>query len=294
MNSLKDLTEDQIKILPTEEDIKKYEELGWYVSPIILSDDLLDKAFLAGKDLYSGNRDADSPTILGPANDIYDESKVLMNNEYASLQKKEIRDIVFEPIVSAIAAKLSRTDEIRLFADALMCKFPAQKHNNGAFGWHTDKAYWPSCSSNDMLTAWIPLQDTTVDMGPMHVIENSHHWLMDDNLKKFCAAGNQNLTELEAYLRENKSNYRNLPMALKKGQLSFHNCNVFHGSPSNLSDKERMTLTIHMQDAKNNYEKKFKENGEKIIIGYEKMCKKDANGDPDYRDSLFFPVLWKK
>ncbi len=35
MNSLKDLTEEQLKLLPTEKDIQMYEALGWYVSPIL-------------------------------------------------------------------------------------------------------------------------------------------------------------------------------------------------------------------------------------------------------------------
>lgn len=294
MHTQKDLSPDQISLLPTEEEIKNYEERGWYISPKVLPDELLERAVEGTEAFYRGEIDYEDPQIQGPANDHFDETTVLMNNEYVSLQKKEIRDLVFYPIVAAIAARLSRTKEIRLFADALMCKFPAQAHNNGAFGWHTDKAYWPSCTSNDMLTAWIPLQDTTIDMGPMYVIENSHHWIMDDELRKYCAHGNQNLSELEAYLIQKKKNYKNVPMTLKRGQLSFHNGNVFHGSPANTSDKKRITLTIHMQDFNNIYKPAYKENGDKIIIGYERMCRRNENGDPDYRDPKFFPVLWSE
>lgn len=292
MNSYKDLTEEQISLLPTEEEILQYEKLGWYISPVILSDDLLDKAVVGGEALYRGERNIESPEAIEPFNDVYDETKVFMNNEYVSLQREELRDVVYKPIVSAIAAKLSRTNEIRLFADGLMCKFPAKEQNKGVFGWHTDKAYWPSCTSNNMLTAWIPFQDTTIDMGVMSMIEGSHYWEMDDELKQFCGVGNQNLDEFEEYLQKNKSNYKIHPITLKKGQLSFHNCNVFHGSSANKSKKNRMALAIHMQDAKNSYKPSFKENGEKIIIGYERICGKNENGDPDYNDPQFFPKLW--
>lgn len=294
VRSGKNLTKEQLETLPQEQDIQLYEELGYYISPIVLPDALLDRAVSGAEALYRGERDRGCPEIIGPANDVYDETKVLMNNEYACLQRSEIWNVVSEPIIAAIAARLARTDEIRLFADALICKFPAQQHNNGAFGWHTDKAYWPSCTSNDMLKAWIPFQDTTLNMGPMHVIERSHHWPMDAELRKFCAAGNQNLMELESYLANSGKKYRNVPMTLKKGQLSFHNGNVFHGSPANLSDRRRMTLTIHMQDRKNTYKAAYKENGDKILIGYERMCGRDINGNPDYRDPKFFPVLWSE
>lgn len=294
MNTVNDLSAEDIALLPSEEDINDYERRGWYISPKVLPDDLLERAVKGTEAFYQGQVDFDNPEIEGPANDKFDGKKVLMNNEYASLQKKEIRDLVFYPMVSAIAAKLSRTSEIRLFADALMCKFPAIQEDNGAFGWHTDKAYWPSCTSNDMLTAWIPFQDTTIDMGPMYVIENSHKWVMDDELRKFCAHGNKNLSELEEYLAHTEKDYKSIPMTLKRGQLSFHNGNVFHGSPANTSNKKRITLTIHMQDHKNNYRPAYNEKGEKVIIGYERMCGRDENGNPNYRDKKFFPVLWSE
>ena len=244
------LSDKQRNLLPTEEEISKYEECGWYVSDKVLPMELIDAAIEGAEALYRGEKNIDHPPIIGPANDVFDESKVLMNNEYACMQRSEIWDLVSAPIVAAMAARLARTEEIRLFADALMCKFPAKKHDNGVFGWHTDKAYWPSCTSNNMLTAWIPFQDVTIDMGPMHVIENSNQWEMDDELRTFCAAGNKKLNEFESYLKKSKKKYRNVPMTLKKGQLSFHNANTFHGSSINSSDFKRMTLTIHFQDKK--------------------------------------------
>jgi len=290
--NLDQLTEQQRALLPTEADIALYEQRGWYISPVVLPDELLLAGIAATEAFYRGEKDFECPEIEGPANDVYDETKVLMNNEYVSLQKQAIRDILFTPIVSAIAARLSRSNEIRLFADALMCKFPAQSHDEGSFGWHTDKAYWPGCTSNDMLTAWIPFQDTTLDMGPMYVVENSHQWPHDAELMSYCGVGNKNLQSFEDYLVQNKPNHKMVPLTMKRGQLSFHNCNVFHGSPANHSNRKRINLAVHMQDAKNSYKPAYREDGSLITIGYERMCRKDANGHPDYRDPKFFPVLW--
>jgi ectoine hydroxylase-related dioxygenase (phytanoyl-CoA dioxygenase family) len=288
------LPPDQLSLLPTEEEVQRYEKRGFYVSPVVLDSSILDNAIAGAKAMYRGEKNRECPPIIGPANDEYDENKILLNNEYASMQRTEIWDVVSSPIVSAIASRLARTDEVRLFADALMCKKPARAGDNGVFGWHTDKAYWPSCTSNDMLTAWIPFQDVSIDMGPMHVIENSHKWKWTDELQRYCAAGVQDLEDFERYLERSGYDFRNVPMTLKKGQISFHNGNTFHGSSVNSSENERMTLTIHLQDKKNTHRPAFNEKGERIFIGYDRMCRKDDQGNPDYRDPNWFPVLWSE
>ena len=292
MNSLKSLSAKQLEYLPSEEEIVLYEKRGWFITDCVLPDELLDAGVRGTEDFYKGDRDYKHKEILGPANDVFSEEKALMNNEFVAIQKQEIHDIVFTPIVSAIAAKLSRTKEIRLFADALMCKFPQKPEDNGIFGWHTDGAYWPSCTSKDMITAWIPFQDCTVQMAPLIVIENSHKWEFDEALRKFCAAGNTNLTDLKDYLEERGFEHKYITMNLKKGQISYHHRDAFHCSDINTSDKKRISLTVHMQDEKNSFRQAYKPNGDKIIIGYERMCSKLENGDPNYRDPVFFPVLW--
>ncbi|MEL7146542.1 MAG: hypothetical protein AAFO69_09265, partial [Bacteroidota bacterium] len=82
-------------------------------------------------------------------------------------------------------------------------------------------------------------------------------------------------------------------MLLEKGQVSFHNCHTIHSSSSNLSDRNRMALAIHLQNGENAYQKAYKANGEEIVIGYDKLCRKDENGLPDYRDPALFPVIWR-
>lgn len=294
MHNFNQLLPHELAQLPTEADILQYEQRGWYISPYVISDDIIDAAVNGADALYRGERNRDCPEIIGPANDQWSQNKVLLNNEFACLQRSEIWDLVSVPMISAIAATLARTKQIRLFADALMCKYPANNQDNGVFGWHTDKAYWPSCTSNNMLTAWVAMQDTTIDMGPMYVIENSHHWDLDNGLKQFCAHGVKDLSLLEDYLQHSGLTYRSVPITIKKGQMSFHHCNAFHGSAINQSDLRRMSLTIHFQDEKNAYHPVFNESGDRIIIGYDKICREDEHGYPDYHDPNIFPILWNE
>ena len=74
MYSLKDLTEEQKKLLPTREDVSFYQENGWYVSKKIIPDNLLDEAVVGAKGFYNGNIDFKLKNKVGIANDILDSS----------------------------------------------------------------------------------------------------------------------------------------------------------------------------------------------------------------------------
>ena len=287
------LSREQQNLLPTEIEVEQYEKNGWYVTPHVVPHEILDRAMAGMHALYRGERDIDTPKMDGPANDVFSADKTFMNNEFASLQRSEIRELVTYPLIAAIAARLARSHEIRLFADALMCKFPEQSKRTGALGWHADKAYWPTSTSRHMLTAWIPLQDTTVEMGTLQVIEGSHSWPREESLMQYCSFGTQKLGEFNDWLAQNKPDHKRVSMTLKKGQLSFHHCDAFHCSAPNQSETPRAVVAIHMQDHRNEFQKKFNKDGSQILIGYDRTAQKTDNGDPDYHDPVFFPVLWR-
>jgi len=283
------LTSKLQDLLPSEEDIRFYEKNGWYISKKIFTDEAIDTAIKGANEFYNGERDFTILNKEGIADD-WQEGTILRNNEFVTLQKKELQQLGHHEIIGAIAAKLSRTNGIRLFADSLINKAPAK--DKGIVGWHTDKAYWPTCTSEDMLTAWIPFQNCTEDMGTLTHIDESQQWKKEKELKKFYSFNNQNLSDLKSYLNLNKPAHKTSLMLLQKGQVSFHNCNIIHSSSPNLSTKNRMALAIHLQNTENRYKKAYKENGEEIVIGYDLLCKKDENGLPDYKDENLFPVIW--
>ena len=296
MNYITNSIDDTVQINwePSEEDILFYEEHGWFATPKILPDELLDNAIRGAEEFYNGIRDYNNHDIDGPANDDIKGDAVFRNNEFVSLQKKELRAIATNKIIAKIAAKLARSTEIRLFADGLMTKSKQRKSDKGIFGWHADGAYWPTCTSNQMITAWVPFQDCEPDMGAMVSIERSHKWFEDKEFLKFYNVKSQNLEPLEEFLQAHKPNYTSAQMNLKKGQVSFHHCYTIHFSPPNTSNKKRYAMAMHLQDHRNKYQKAYKPDGTPCVIGYDKLCRKDENGCPDYRDPNIFPVLWKK
>lgn len=288
------LTKEQEMLLPSEEDVLFYEEHGWYASPVVIPEEVINEAIIGAEEFYKGKRDFTLSNSDRIANDDVDKKVYIRNNEFVTLQKKEIQALGFHPMIGAIAAKLARTPSIRLFADSLICKFPAKDVNQGIVGWHTDKAYWPTCSSDNMLTAWIPLQDCTIDMGTLLHIEKSHLWKDEKAFKTYYSFNSQDLSGLEDFMKEQKPDYSKKEMLLKKGQVSFHSCHTIHSSSPNRSDSNRLALAVHLQDNDNHYQKAYKENGDLIEIGYDKMCRKDENGNSDYSDNTLFPVLWSE
>ncbi|MEK9612743.1 MAG: phytanoyl-CoA dioxygenase family protein [Flavobacteriaceae bacterium] len=279
------------KLLPSSKDIEFFNLNGWYKSPIIFTDEEIDNAVKGARDFYNGKIDFSLPTKEGIADDNVDEKLTIRNNEFVTLQKKELREIGWHPMVRETAKRLTNSSYIRLFADSLVNKLPTNNIDKGIVGWHSDKAYWPTCSSNKLLTVWIPLQDCTIEMGPVVYIDGSHKWEEDEGMKQFFSFNNQDLESFQVYLNKNKVRFKKSFMTLKKGQASFHSCHTIHSSSPNISNKSRLALAVHLQDDSNHYQEAFKPNGEKIIIGYDKICAKDVNGNPDYSDKLMFPII---
>ena len=186
-HSIRSLTGDQLDLLPSDQDILRFKELGWHMSPVIIPPSVLNSAVEGADALMSGEVDCE---IDGWPSSIDDKESSLINIEFASIQNSRIRQLANYPIIAATAAKLSGAKELRLFADSLICKksIPADdmsaQGTKSVVGWHTDKAYWPTCTSDKMLTAWIPLVDCTIDMGPLIYLDGSHLWSNDKEIKE--------------------------------------------------------------------------------------------------------------
>jgi len=287
------LTETPSALLPTEEDVAFYEEHGYYVSQKVLPDEVIDAAVAGADRHWSGERDWRLPISSGFADWKPSDGNGIRNSEYTALQTREIRALAEYPVIGAIAARLARSREIRLWDDQLVSKPPSPGEGGPVVGWHTDRAYWMTCTSEDMLTAWIPLHDCPVEMGPVIYIDGSHRWPGTDTMRHF---NSQDLDELHSGIVD--GNFGDLEskkrvIALKKGQMSFHHSRLIHGSDANRGTFPRTSIALHMQDEKNRYREFRNEAGELWHITNDELCRKDNDGKPDYTDPAAFPVLYR-
>ena len=59
------LTEELQALLPTDEDVASYRERGWYITPKVLSEDVIDRAAAGAERHWAGERDWPLPISEG-------------------------------------------------------------------------------------------------------------------------------------------------------------------------------------------------------------------------------------
>ena len=278
-------------LLPSDPDVAFYREHGWWVSPVVLSDEVLDDARHGAARHYAGERDAPLPLAGGYLDWTPEQGAMIRLNDYVSLQNDELRALLFQPVLGAIAARLAGTPVVRLFHDQLVNKPAGLAGAASSIGWHVDAAYWQTCTSRSMLTAWIPFQDCDEAMGPIAMVDGSHRWPDNEWMKTF---NDRDLAKLEQSFRTHGEGVKKVPLLMKKGQVSFHHCRTIHGSLPNRSENDRLAFAIHLQDASNRYRKHVDAAGKETLHINDLLVRRDANGLPDYADPDICPVLWEE
>jgi hypothetical protein len=287
------------QLLPSAGDVEFYDEHGWWISPKIFSNEEIDRALEGAERHFAGHRDRELPAPIKRYLD-WDQDEAdrrLSKNDYVVLQNDRIRTVGIAPILGAIAARLARTDEVRLFNSSLIHKPPRAGGDAVKVGWHADRAYWRGSTSDRMLTAWIPLHDCDEEMGTITMIDGSHCWPASPRVEAIRAATtfiSNDVAALERRLAALGLPIKKIPMSLRKGQVSFHNCLTFHGSGVNRSQRPRISVTVNLQDADNRYREARKADGELIVHNTDLLVRRLPSGEPDYRDPDVCPVIWRE
>jgi hypothetical protein len=152
-------------------------------------------------------------------------------------QSNIVKELVFSRRLARIATELLGSNGVRLYHDQALYKEPG----GGITPWHVDQYYWP-LASPATVTAWIPLQDTPVDMGPLSFASGSHRFpfLRDLSISDASEQVIQEAMDRERYP------YVERPFEL--GDVSFHNGYTFHRAPPNRSRQARQVMTIIYMD----------------------------------------------
>lgn len=283
--------------LPSDADIRWYAEHGWYMSKRLLSDDEIDALRAASERFYAGHRDRSLP--LRPPNLAYWEpshGQVQRHNDYVHYESDEIGQILRKPLIGAVAARLAQAAQIRVFQSTLIYKPPVAGEITNLVPWHMDRHYWQTCTSERMLTAFIPFHDCGVEMGTITMIDGSHRWeevAGDDSTRHFAQ---RDRGELEAILQRtaelNGTEMNAVPMIIPKGHMSFHHCRTYHGSGQNHSNEPRRAISLHLQDGENEWLRFHRPDGSLLEYNHDTVVRKTSHGTPDYGDPEYCPVLW--
>ncbi len=148
-----------------------------------------------------------------------------------------VKSFVFSKRIAKIAADLMQVDGVRLYHDQALFK----EAGGGITPWHADQYYWP-LSSDKTVTAWIPLQETPLEMGPLEFSAGSHAIVEGRELE----IGDQSEEVLQKKLRV--TDFQHIIEPFDVGEVSFHSGWVFHRAGANRTDQMRKVMTIIYMD----------------------------------------------
>jgi ectoine hydroxylase-related dioxygenase (phytanoyl-CoA dioxygenase family) len=148
-----------------------------------------------------------------------------------------VREFVFGKRLARLAAELMGTRGVRLYHDQALYK----EGRGGFTPWHADQYYWPLASTHS-ITAWVPLQATPMEMGPLAFAPGSHQLDLGRNLE----ISDKSQQTIEKELLKHKLGQHEEAFAL--GEVSFHSGWTFHRAGRNLTDRPREVMTIIYMD----------------------------------------------
>ncbi len=152
-------------------------------------------------------------------------------------EDEEIKKLIFSRRLAKIAADLMQVDGVRLYHDQALFK----EGGGGITPWHADQHYWP-LSSDKTITAWIPLQETPLEMGPLEFSAGSQNIVLGREL----SIGDESERIIRNNLRIN--NFPHIKEPFDIGDVSFHSGWVFHRAGANTTDRVRKVMTIIYMD----------------------------------------------
>jgi ectoine hydroxylase-related dioxygenase (phytanoyl-CoA dioxygenase family) len=236
----------QVTYEPTAKDIAGYWQKGYWISPKLIDDDRIARLRKALERVFKNDFDGYGSLFDGQLK-VPDDSFTMRRAINAWWVNHEIRDMVCDPGIGRIAAALMKADRARLWADQVIIKPGTQGKTTSKgsnIGWHQDAAYWHINSNREnMVTAWIALQDTDLSIGGMRTLEQSHRWGLIPDSDKFY---DPNLSsQREFFEKKGLGPWVDEPCILPAGHASFHHSLCFHGSEENKTNQPRLSVIGH-------------------------------------------------
>ncbi len=214
----------------TPEQIAFYEENGYIKMKNVLSPELLEhyrKTIHARvAELSVGQLPMEQRTTYG---------KAFLQIMNLWKESEEVREFVFSKRLARIAAELMSVTGVRIYHDQALYK----EAGGGITPWHADQYYWP-VNSDQTITAWVPLQQTPLEMGPLGFCEKSH---------RFQAGRDLEISdESEITLKEALNHFRMEDGSYDLGDVSFHAGWTFHRAGANSTERPREVMTVIYMD----------------------------------------------
>ena len=187
-----------------------------------------------------------------------------------------VREFAFAKRLARIAAELMGTTGVRMYHDQALYK----EGKGGFTPWHADQYYWP-LASHHSITAWVPLQATPLEMGPVAFAPGSQKL----DLGRDLAISDQSQSVIEKKLLA--ANLGQVEEPFELGEVSFHSGWTFHRAGRNRTDRPREVMTVIYMDEEMRLAAPRNDNQQ---ADWDAWCPGATVGEPIR--SPINPVLW--
>lgn len=188
-------------------------------------------------------------------NGVISEQVALMNKEERTLEERStygkaflqlfnlwrehalVKELVYSKRIAQIASDLMEVNGVRLYHDQALFK----EGGGGITPWHADQYYWP-LATDKTVTAWIPLQATPLEMGPLEFSAGSHAIVEGRELE----IGDESEALIQKRLRV--TDFEHIIEPFDVGEISFHSGWIFHRAGANSTPDMRKVMSIIYMD----------------------------------------------
>lgn len=211
-------------------------------------------------DFYQRNRFIKLKNVLNPETMLFFNDEITkqvnaMNQEQTALEERTtygkaflqlfnlwfentmVKELIFSKRIAKIASDLMVVNGVRLYHDQALFK----EGGGGITPWHADQYYWP-LETDKTITAWMPLQATPLEMGPLEFSAGSHTIVEGRELE----IGDESEEIIQKKLRV--TNFKHVIEPFDVGEISFHSGWVFHRAGANTTNEMRKVMTIIYMD----------------------------------------------
>jgi ectoine hydroxylase-related dioxygenase (phytanoyl-CoA dioxygenase family) len=217
-----------VPLLP-EERIEFFRQNGFVVVSDLLSADELDR-FGAAVDAAVACRMAwDTRSLADKTR--YEQSFQQCLNLWED--HVDVRPLTFHPRIAETAAQLLGVAAIRLWHDQALYKEAGGRGTDA----HQDQAYWPM-RETETITAWIPLDGSTLENGAMGYVPGSHRFGVRKFVNIFFGEPDDLLASPEA------RGVSPLFVEVPRGAVAFHHGLTFHVANPNQTARTRRVHTM--------------------------------------------------
>ena len=257
----------------TSDDVQAFREDGYIHLAGVLPDDVLEYY----EPIISKITQEHDPAagVALEDKDLYGKAFIQLGNLWQ--HDAQVKELVFCKRLARLASELIGTSSVRLYHDQSLYKEPS----GGITPWHVDQQYWPMDSSKSV-TAWIPLQSTPLEMGPLCFGRGSHLKYIARDVK----ISDESERIIAQAIKKEKIIEIQEPYAL--GDVSFHSGWTLHRAGGNATEKPRKAHTVIYMDEQMRLKKRRSQNQENDRISW---CGDTADGG--VIDGPLTPILYR-